>query len=71
LESAALRSSCSCGQPSSRSFIAAKPAAGGAGGAPAATESGPPAAGRRVGDPLPSADGASFHAAKLGALAPT
>ena len=71
-ESAALRSSCSCGQPISKSFIAAKPgpAAEGAGGATAATGLGPPATRRRVGDPLPSADGSSFHAAKLGAEAP-
>jgi hypothetical protein len=67
---AAAGSSCSCCQLMSRSFIAAKPAAGSRDGAPAATGSGPPATGRRVGNPLPSADGSSFHAAKLGAEDP-
>jgi hypothetical protein len=70
LESAALRSSCSCGQLTINSFSDAKPEGRGTGGTAAVAGSGPPASGRGVGSPLPSANGASFHAEKLGALPP-
>jgi hypothetical protein len=55
----------------SRSFMAAKLAAGGRGDASAATGPGPPTpGGGGVGMPPPSAGGSSFHAEKLGAEEP-
>ena len=70
LDSAALRSSCSCGQLATRSFSGPRSEYGGAGGSAAPPGGGPPAAGGGEGLPPPTADGSSSQDEKLGARPP-